>query len=114
MRLSALAVQLQGFAHSTDNLAVGVSPRMANCWQKVWGGLIPTYKSTFSDLFEGWNAAPVLLWSHNQERRMTDRSPGNALKGSSPHCARDDERKADRHAALAMTKEKQIATLRSR
>jgi hypothetical protein len=29
----------------------GVSPRKVNCWQKVWGGLIPTYESTFSDLF---------------------------------------------------------------
>jgi hypothetical protein len=24
----------------------GVSPRKVNCWQKVWGGLIPTYEST--------------------------------------------------------------------
>ena len=47
MRLPALAAQLQGFAHSTDNLAVGVSPRTENCWQKVWGGLIPTYESMF-------------------------------------------------------------------
>ena len=22
----------------------GVSPRKVNCWQKIWGGLIPTYE----------------------------------------------------------------------
>ena len=44
MRLPALAAQLQGFAHSANNVDVGVSLRKVNCWQKVWGGLIPTYK----------------------------------------------------------------------
>jgi hypothetical protein len=44
-------VECASLVHSTDNLDVGVSPRKVNCWQKVWGGLIPTYESTFSDLF---------------------------------------------------------------
>ena len=40
-------------ADSANNIDVGVSPRKVNCWQKVWGGLIPTYASAFSDLFKG-------------------------------------------------------------
>jgi hypothetical protein len=38
MRLPALAVQLQGFAHSADNLDVGVSPRKA-CVGKSLGAV---------------------------------------------------------------------------
>jgi len=28
---------------------VGVSPRKVNRWQKIWGGLIPTYKPNRMD-----------------------------------------------------------------
>ena len=52
------------------NLDVGVSPRRTNCWQKVWGGLIPTYETAFSDLFVGGNAPHLhsdLYWVCHRE-----------------------------------------------
>ena len=43
MRLPALAAQLQGFAHSADNVNVGVSLRKVPTIPASLGSLIPTY-----------------------------------------------------------------------
>ena len=51
-------VECASFAHSADNLDVGVSLRKTCVEKMLWGSLIPTYESTFSDLFVGGNAPP--------------------------------------------------------
>ena len=56
MRLPALAAQLQGFAHSADNVDVGVSLRKA-CVGKYLGAV--SFRPTHPDLFVGRN--PLLL-----------------------------------------------------
>ena len=43
MHLPALAAQLQGFAHSADNVSVGVSLRKVLTISASLGSLIPTY-----------------------------------------------------------------------
>jgi hypothetical protein len=54
MRLLALAAQLQGFVHSTDNLAVGVSPRNG----LYGGGLIPPPFTDYANEAVGLKAHP--------------------------------------------------------
>jgi len=61
MRLPALAAQLQGFAHSADNVNVGVSLRKVPTIPASLGSLIPTYLLL---LFKGLDGSLQFLILH--------------------------------------------------